>query len=497
MDTHVSSAHDITQRGKGIMTGAQFLESLRDGRQVWFEGQKVEDVTTFEPFKGLCASLAHLYDLQHEAATQGDMTFVDENGVRCSAGYRVPDTKEALLHRRKNHEVWSRETFGLMGRNPDFCSAIVMGFYDVRDELAKINPMFKTNVENYLQYARTHDLCLSHGLHDPNMDKTFRPEQDPDRCLRIIEEREDGVIVRGLRYATLAPFSNECLVYPTYALNENENEFGIWFAIPMNAPGVKIVCRESYAKGRTETDDPIGVRFDEQDASVIFDDVFVPWSRVFLANDAGACRRLIGRAMTWVQMSAAVSVMARYELTVGVACLVAETGGIANRPRVKEELAELISYSEMQRLAFEACFDRPVQTPSGLWTSMPSMSRRIFDILISERVNTLLEHVGTGSLVFNQTQADLEVPELKKLLAIYGRGKDIDASTRQRLVRVAWQLAGGTFGSRQQLYERLHSGDPYVLMGRAYDMYNKSRAYNAVNRLLGTDFKPTAPMHGR
>src|SRR5690348_11166348 len=95
--------------GTGIRTGAQFLESLRDGREVWFQGQRVADVTTFEPFREVCKTLAHMYDLQHADGTQGDMTFVDENGVRCSAGFRLPDSVEALTHRRRNHEVWSRE----------------------------------------------------------------------------------------------------------------------------------------------------------------------------------------------------------------------------------------------------------------------------------------------------------------------------------------------------------------------------------------------------
>ena len=90
---------------------------------------------------------------------------------------------------------------------------------------------------------------------------------------------------------------------------------------------------------------------------------------------------------------------------------------------------------------------------------------------------------------FNQSAADLDVPELKPLLEIYGRGKDTNAQDRQKLARAAWQLTGGTFGSRQQLYERLHSGDPYVLMARSYDLYDKRRVVDSVNRLLGTSFK--------
>lgn len=475
--------------GAGIKTGEQFLESLRDGREVWYKGQKVEDVTAFEPFAGVCKTLAALYDLQSAPETRDDMTFVDEDGVRISASFLIPKTKDELLHRGRNHRVWGGETFGMMGRNPDFCGGIMVGFHELRDQLGALDPRFRDNVDAYIRHCGRNDICLTHGLHDPNMDKTMRPSQDPDRCLRIVEETDEGYIVCGARYATLAPFANEILVYPSYMLNEDEDEFAIWFALPMNAPGMKTVCRDSYSAGRDPEDFPLSVRFDEQDALVIFDDVLVPHDKVFLAKNAPEATRLYRAGlMTWASYAGGAHLLERYDLFVGVAHLVAETAGIAARPRVMEELGELVTYAEMVRLAFESMEQNAVQTPGGLYAPRRIMAARAFNILISERMVSLLEHIGTGAMIFNQTREDLDVPELKPLLDIYGRGKDTGSAARQKLARLAFELSGEAFGSRQQLYERLHSGDPYVWMANAYRSHDKTRAVDAVNRLLGTDF---------
>ena len=476
--------------GKGIKTGAQFLASLRDGRELWFKGKRIEDITAFPAFQGVCGTLAGLYDMQHQSATQDAMTFLTDDGMRASASYLLPTTREQLAHRRRNHEIWGRETFGMMGRNPDFCGGIMVGLADLAPALGKLNPAFAANVKNYIRLCQEQDFCLTHGLHDPNMDKTQRPKEDPDRCLRIVKKTKDGYIVRGARYATLAPFANEILVYPSYMLKEDEDEFAIWFALPMNTKGMRIVCRDSYSIGRDKENFPLSVRFDEQDALVIFDDVLVPHDRVFLAENAKEAVRLYRAGlMRWASYAGGFHVMERYKLFVGVAHLLAETAGIADRPRVAEDLGELVTLQEMYRQSFLANEAAAEPTPAGLWGPKANMSTRAFAILISETMTSLIEHLGTGAMIFNNSSEDFDTPVLGPLLEIYGRGKGIDARSRQKLSRLAFELVGDAFGSRQQLYERLHSGDPYLWMGNAYRSYDKKPGVEAVNRLLGTTFK--------
>jgi aromatic ring hydroxylase len=304
-----------------------------------------------------------------------------------------------------------------------------------------VRPQFGDNAATYLEFARDHDLCLSHALHDPPMDKSLRPEQDPDRCLRIIDERDDGLIVRGARtMSTFSPLSNEILVYPAYPLNEREREFSIFFAVAVATPGLKLLCREPFTRDRSPFDHPAAARFDEQDAVVIFDDVFVPWERAFVAQAPAVTSQLLrGQAMAWAGFSADLVLLEKMEVLIGVCHLLARSGGIDTQPFVIEELA------------------------------------------------TLIEHIGTSSLIMTPSAADMQVPELRPFIERYFRGKNTSAEQRIKLSKLAWDLSCDAFGGRQTLYERLYSGDPHGLMALTYRTYDLTHAVSQAQRLLELD----------
>jgi aromatic ring hydroxylase len=413
------------------------------------------------------------------------MTYVAESGTRVSYSYRLPRTPEDLLLRRGNGEIWARESFGMLGRYPDFCAAMTVGFHDVRGELAELDPSFAENVSSYHRHASENDLCLSHGLHDPAMDKSLRPEQDPDRCLRIVKERDSGLVVRGARMVTLGALSNEILVAPTYPLNEREKDHAIWFAIPASTPGLRQICRAPFAPGRKGFDHPVSTRFDEPDTLAVFDDVLVPWDRVFLAREPRAAGELFrSRVMAWASYAAAVQLLAKLELFLGVSHLMATTSGMADRPNVLAELGELATYARIFQSLVRAAEIDCQTTPGGLVAPGSLIHQRAFIAMVSERIVSLMEHIGTSSLIFVPTSEDFDVPELLPLLELYGRGKELPALDRAKLCRLAWELTADSFGGRHQLYERLHSGDPATIVAAVYQRYDKKNAVDIVKRLL-------------
>lgn len=476
--------------GPGILDGARYLESLRDGREVWVNGERVADVTRHAAFSGVADELARLYDLQHAPPTRDAMTFVNERGVRVSTSYLMPKEPADLLRRRRNAEIWARESFGMMGRFPDFCASMSVGLNDVRDELAALNPAFADAARRHYEWASDNDLCLGHGLHDPTMDKSLRPEQDPDRCLRIVGERDNGVIVRGARFVTLAPLCHELQILPTYPLNEREKEFAIWFTIPANASGVRMVCRESFSPGRGRFDHPVSVRFDEQDALVIFDDVLIPWERVILAREPMAATRLLrSRVMVWAAYTAALQLLARLELLIGTGHLLATTSGMDTRPQIQLLLGELVTYARIFQSVVRASEIDCVTTGGGHVAPAPMPHQRAFIGMISERLVTILEHIGTSSLVFQPMERDFASAELAPLLERYFGGRHISSRDRVKLCKLAWELTCDSFAGRQQLYERLHSGEPGTIATAVYQQYDKSNAIEMVGRLLGiSDF---------
>jgi 4-hydroxyphenylacetate 3-monooxygenase len=483
-------ANDQGALGPGALNGERFIDSLKDGREVWISGERVEDVTTHPAFTGVIRELARIYDLQHDPSTREAMTFVDDAGVRVSVSYLEPKNLDDLLKRRRNAEIWSRESFGMMGRYPDFCAAITIGFKDVGDELATFDPMFARHAAWHHRWSAHNDLCLGHGLHDPTMDKSKRPEQDPDRCLRVVKERDGGIVVRGARYVTLGPVTHELQIAPTYVLNEREADHAVWFAVPVATPGIRQVCRPSV-RGESAADHPAASRFDEQDALVIFDDVFVPWERVFLYRQPEAANRLFrNRVMTWAVYAAAIQLLARMELLVGTGHLMAQTAGAGDRPNVTLLMGELVTYKRIfESIVRHAEVDH-VTTPSGLVTPGPMHHQRAFITMVSERLVAIIEQIGTSSLIFQPSAADFDAPQLAPLLERYGAAVGVTPQQRSQLCKLAWDLTGETFGGRQQLYERLHSGDPEVVVRGVYGRYDKSVATSMVSQLLGWDTDP-------
>lgn len=472
-------------RGHGIMTGEEYLESLRDGREVWVHGKKVDDVTKHSAFKRVAREMARIYEQQHNPDLQDKMSFINDDGVRVSYSYSLPKNYDDLIKRRDNTAIWAKESLGMFGRFPDFCAAIIVGMYDARDEMAKIDPRFKANIENYLKYAAENDLSLSHGLHDPAMDKSKRPKEDPDRCMRIVEEREDGIIVRGARFVTLGPLTDEVVIAPTQTLQEDEPEFGLWFAMPVCAPGIKQICREPFSINRDVRDHPLSTRFDEQDVVMIFDDVFVPWERVFLANAPKEANMLFrSRVMKWAAHCSVLQLLERLELMIGVSHLMIETEGKAGRQLIEMELGELVTYKEIFRSIIRTAEVEGSLTQGGHFAIKPAPHLRAFIGMVSERLVSIIEHVTTSAPIFVPSAEDMDAPELRPLIDRYWRGKGVDAGYRQRLCKLAWELTGDSFGGRQQLYERLHSGSPEVIVASVYKMYDKSDAIALVDAAL-------------
>ena len=253
-------------------------------------------------------------------------------------------------------------------------------------------------------------------------------------------------------------------------------------------PGLKLLCREPFTQDRDAFDHPAAARFDEQDAMVIFDDVFVPWERVFVAQAPAVTSQLLrGQAMAWAGFSADLVLLEKMELLIGVCHLLAQSGGIDTQPFVVEEMGELITYKEMMRTAVRVEQLEGQLTPSGYFSPKRAPFLRSFVTSTAERLASLIEHIGTSSLIMTPTAADMQVPELRPFIERYFRGKNTSAEERIKLSKLAWDLSCDAFGGRQTLYERLHSGDPHGLMALTYRTYDLTHAVDQVQRLLSLE----------
>ena len=445
----------------GALTGAGYLDSLDDSREVWLDGQRV-NVLEHPAFAGMRHEMARLYDLQHTPQLREAMTEpLADAPYRVSRSYALPRDEQELRAKWTNTHLWMEHSWGQLPRVPDFMANVVVGLYDYRAELAAVDPAFGANAVRYHDYCRRHDLSITHAIGDPQIDRSASPTDDPDLALRVISESADGIVIRGAKQlATMSPFAHEVLVYmsPTFAMRERP-EFVLWCALPMATPGLRIMCREALARPENTFSHPFASRYDEQDAMLFFDDVFVPRNRIFLLNDAKTAFAGFRRLNAWSLYVGQIRFYHRMRTHMAVASMVCDAIGVAEFREIQGKLGELATYVEMARLALLGMHEERAPTPGGLLAPGSTLGPDTFAAQFGARASDILRELGASGLLMQPSEADLGNPVLRPLLERYMRGKGIDVARKSRLFRMAWDLTCDNYGMRQELYERWNRGD--------------------------------------
>jgi 4-hydroxyphenylacetate 3-monooxygenase len=268
----------------GIRTGKELLESLRDDRALFIDGERVQDVTADPRFAGAARSLAELYDMQHDPALVERMTFRSPtSGERVGLSFIEPGSVNELIRRRDMVKIWMDASCGMFGRSPDFMNIFVTAFASAADAFGHKDKRFAENLRTYHEHIRENDICMTHTLVNPQVDRSKPVEkQDKDLAAKIVKETDAGIVIRGARMvSTLCAYAHDLVVLPsTYLATSKEAEpYAFGFSVKTDAPGLRFICRPSviHQNAASPMDYPLSSRFDETDAMVIFDDVLVPW----------------------------------------------------------------------------------------------------------------------------------------------------------------------------------------------------------------------------
>ncbi|MBM4261278.1 MAG: hypothetical protein FJ145_07525 [Deltaproteobacteria bacterium] len=456
-----------------LRKGADYIKGLRDGREVWYAGKRILDVTTHSGFTGTIKTLADLYDQQHDPKSRDIMT-LDHEGERISYSYLPPKNAEELLLKRRNIEYWAKATFGQMGRYPEFVAELIVGLFDWSTIIEKTNKQWAENARAYHRYVSRNDLCLTHALTDQYYDRTkpVGAQEDPDLILHIVGEKKEGAVVRGLRtLATLAPISDEVIVYPNRPREANEQDYAIAFAIPMNAPGLKILCRDLYAEHADPERQPLTTRFDEVDAALIFDDVVVPWERIFVYKDPKLLAG-INYIHTWGQYSTMLRLITKLEAFLGVAQLLTEIAKRNTTAPSQILLSSLMQDIEILRCCMKVAEETGYRSAGGTWAPTLSAAYRVHSIEASDRAERTMEGLLTSTLMLSGGASDLSNKDIGPFVERYFRGGAKDTKEHLRLMAVAADMVMTPFGKRSQLYERLQSGEVDRMRQRLYGQYN-------------------------
>jgi 4-hydroxyphenylacetate 3-monooxygenase len=475
----------------GIRRGSEFLAGIQDDREVWLDGKRVENVTTHPDFAGCARALAELYDLQHDPAFSDLLTIPSPTtGDRVSRGYTLPGTADDLRKRREMIEWLMRRTGGTAGRLPEYMASIVVGLYDVRGILAQVDPGYADNAAAYLEFVRENDLSLTHSFADAPHDA--RIPREGFENLRTVEERPDGIVIRGVKsVATLAPFADEYLALAPNRPGLDSSEI-VYFAVPVATRGLRMYCRPSLVHSDA-ADHRLSASFDEMDAWVVFDDVFVPNERVFYLQRTEVHRDLFQKILSWAFYHILIRMACKAEVLAGIGAAVSDYLGKDQQPQIQVQLCELIGYVETLRAFLCAAEADPVRSESGFLVPNPKQITlgRIFAVDQHPRVLQIVRELCGSGILMAPGEPEMDNPDIAADVERYLAGPDRRSAERFRLLKLAWEYACDSFGSRQLLFEMHNAGAQLATQQRLVSIYDKAPLVELAKELAG--ISPGAP----
>lgn len=458
----------------GARTGQQYLDRLAARRpHVQVNGETVtENIPGHPAFAGITRTYADLYDLQHAPATRDALTCSSPtSGAPVGRSFAVPRTPADLVARRRGFATWADFSLGTLGRTGDYLNSALMALAQAEPWFAQADPRFGANVRRYYERVREEDLLTTHTLIPPQVNRTAGNAQSVDgRALaaHVVAEDADGIVVRGARMlATIGPIADELLVFPSTVLRNVPQDIPLAFAFAINcdAPGLRFVCREGIDYGR---DHPLGGRFDEIDAVVVFDDVLVPWERVFVLGDPARCNAFYTETSAVVHMTHQVvtRTTAKMEAILGLLTLLAEAIGIDQFQHIQVDIAEAITTVGILHGLLRAAEADATVNAYGVLTPAwePLNTARNWFPKLYGRFPELLRKFGASGLMAIPTEADIAGPAGPDI-AEYLQSATLTGPERVRLFRLAWDLSASAFAGRQALYEHYFFGDPVRMSG--------------------------------
>ena len=475
-----------------LKTGNEHLKSLRDGRVVYIGNERVDDVTTHPAFKNAARTVAAIYDMK--VANPEAMSF-EENGERSSIYYLKAKTREDLARRMRGHRMIADVTYGMFGRSPDHVASFVTGMAMKPEELKK--PCgFPENLLNYYQDIRTRDAFVVYAVLPPQAARNpefYQRQNIPIPTLSVVREDKTGVVISGMKMlATGAVFANDIWIGNVLPLAADQKKQAITCAIPANAKGLTLWSRKPFERHVTsEFDSPLASRFDESDSMVMCEEVFVPWERVFVHDDAILSRDIYVKTPShcFGNHQSNVRYWSKMRLLLGLCSKIAQSTGAAEVPAVRELLGQMSAVEGMiagmvngQIEAYErwpegyVCFNRRMMYAALEWCTQN----------YSSFVDKLRELCGGG--VF-QMPADISVmhdEELARQFTTYFQTPQSGAVERMKLFKLAWDLVGSEFAGRHLQYEKFYAGASFIVRNHAYRETPWDEFHGIVDKLMGS-----------
>lgn len=452
---------------KRPFTGAEYLESLRDGREVYIYGERVKDITRHPAFRNAARSAARLYDGLHDPALKDVLTAPTDTG---SGGYtqrffKAARSADDVVKQRDAIAAWARLTYGWMGRSPDYKAS----FLNTLGANAGFYGKYADNARAWYRRAQESVLYVNHALVNPPIDRSKPADHVKDVYITIQKENDAGIFVSGAKVvATNSALTHYNFLGQNMAQEINDPAMVVMFMAPMDTPGIKLICRPSYELAAATTgspwDYPLTSRFDENDAIFVFDNAFIPWENVLIHRDIERLKTFYPQSgfVNGYTLQACTRLAVKLDFIAGLLMKAARTTGVEAFRGVQVHIGEVIGWRNLMWALTDAMSRNPDPWVEG--AVLPNLragsAYRLFATEAYPAVRAIVEKVVASGLIYLPSHSrDLKNPEIEKYLARYVRGSNgIGHVERIKIMKLLWDAIGTEFGARHELYELNYAG---------------------------------------
>jgi 4-hydroxyphenylacetate 3-monooxygenase len=456
-----------------IRTGSQYLDSIRDGREVYINGERVKDVTRHPMLKPLVDIRARIYDMQHAADTR-DVLSVQDGDEWNAVANMLPRVHADWLAKRSATDAVLDAIGGIVTRVGDETVGEMWSLYDGQSVLNEVDPQFSANIRTHIDKVLWKDPFHVSANTDPKGDRSKPPqEQDPDMLLHVVRETDAGIVVRGAKYETAAPYANQAFVKPTNANwgSAALSDYAVGFICDLGSPNLKFICRTGFA-GRARAEDyPLSNRFDEIDALVIFDDVLVPWENVLFYRHTKAAAFIRATLHRYSAFAFVQRIQKFADMMIGAALFNARQTGLDKQQAVQEKLAQLAVYREGINAHLTAAIALAEKSPAGLL--MPNQSllytgRVLACSQLHEMMHIARELCG-GQICVTPDKASFDSPDTKPWLdKFYSVNENWVADDRRKLLAFARDLLNSDYAGHRLTFQLFAQSPPFAHLAAVY-----------------------------
>ncbi|MGK3208497.1 4-hydroxyphenylacetate 3-hydroxylase N-terminal domain-containing protein [Amycolatopsis sp. MEPSY49] len=449
------------------LTGDEYLESIRDDREIWAYGERVDDVTKHPAFRNTARMTARLYDALHDPEKQDVLTTPTDTG---SGGFthkffRAPKSTQDLLGDRDAIAEWARMSYGWLGRSPDYKASFLAtlgvdpGYYGE----------FEGNARRWYAEAQEKVLFWNHAIINPPVDRHKAADDVGDVFVHVEEERDDGLVVSGAKVVATGSALTHGNFIAHYGLPVKKREFALVATLPMDSPGLKLICRPSYAL-QADTmgspfDYPLSSRLDENDTIFVLDKVKIPWENVFVYGDQAKAATFLSASgfLNRSTFHGVTRLAVKLDFLAGLLLKGVDVTGTKDFRGIQTRIGEVLAWRNLFWGLSDAMALNPDPWKDG--ALLPKldygMAYRWFMTIGYPRVREIIhQDLGSALIYLNSHASDFQNPELRPYLDKYVRGSSgYDAVERVKLMKLIWDSVGTEFAGRNELYERNFSGN--------------------------------------